>query len=208
MQQLSRWQWKIRNLLFKLFSFVLYLELEQEQSLWFLSVQLLSQRSCPDLWPAHLSAAVIQSSIINSDQRRSGDLNYSMKQASGKEGISYVSAMVMMLLQGSCFPIREEECILSVFSYNEMSSHPFLYPFSLWGGLHVLVSPGLVAGPKRRPLLVLPQWSRILVSNPTSMLQTGQSPSVSSQCNETKESSFLFTLCSNQSFLIICASLL
>lgn len=59
----------------------------------------------------------------------------------GYGGINYVSAMLMMLLQSRCFPLREESAgrakhILSAFSDNKMMSPqlklqqvPFFSPF-------------------------------------------------------------------------------
>lgn len=52
---------KIRNLLFKLLSLILYLELKQEWSFWSWSILLFKQRGS-DLWPAffkHCDNAVI-----------------------------------------------------------------------------------------------------------------------------------------------------
>lgn len=147
--------------------------------------------------------------IINREQRRKVEAsNTSGTSKWGNEGINYVSAMLMILLQSRSFPLREESAgrakrIFSAFSDSKMTSpqlklqqSPFFSPFPsqeylmLWLVLGwCLDLKGGCCWLSRREVgswfpALPPQGTSTCVCCEQGRLQP-------SQCNELKGSSFL-----------------
>lgn len=146
----------------------------------------------------------------------------------GNEGINYVSAVLIMLLQSSCFPLREEsagkaERILSASSDKKrMSPHPrphqalFFSPFPSQEDLTLCLILGWCLSLKGARCWLShrevgswfpapPPWAS---APPGARSKQGAPPARHpAGALSRRGAAFSFAICSNQSFLIICASL-